>query len=192
MTKILEKQGPESMWPALILFGSVAVMIALDLAADASEGAPALHLLPEGLGAAAALAGVAWSWARIRESRRRDRLALAEARSQERAWRAEAERWRGEAQALLDGLGRAIDQQFERWGLTRSEAEVALLLLKGLSHKEIAAVRQTGERTARQHARAVYRKAGLGGRAELAAFFLEDLLLPMPGKSPQADGPGGA
>jgi hypothetical protein len=32
--------------------------------------------------------------------------------------------------------------------------------------------------TVRQHAVAVYRKSGLAGRAELSAFFLEDLLLP--------------
>jgi DNA-binding CsgD family transcriptional regulator len=44
--------------------------------------------------------------------------------------------------------------------------------------KEIADARGTAERTARQQALAVYRKAGLGGRAELSAFFLEDLLLP--------------
>jgi DNA-binding NarL/FixJ family response regulator len=53
-----------------------------------------------------------------------------------------------------------------------------MLLLKGLSHKEIAEVRAITEATARQQARAVYRKAGLSGRADLAAFFREDLLLP--------------
>jgi hypothetical protein len=31
----------------------------------------------------------------------------------------------------------------------------------------------------RQQAIAVYRKSGLAGRAELSAFFLEDLLLPI-------------
>ncbi|MEY3046615.1 MAG: hypothetical protein RL242_3457, partial [Pseudomonadota bacterium] len=55
-----------------------------------------------------------------------------------------------------------------------------LLLLKGLSFKEIAELRQTSERTVRQQAGEVYRKSGLGGRNELAAFFLEDLLLPNP------------
>jgi hypothetical protein len=35
------------------------------------------------------------------------------------------------------------------------------------------------ERTVRRHAVSVYRKSGLAGRAELLAFFLEDLLLPM-------------
>jgi DNA-binding NarL/FixJ family response regulator len=50
--------------------------------------------------------------------------------------------------------------------------------LKGLSHKEIAEVRRTSERTVRQQAREVYGKAQLAGRAELSAFFLEDLFLP--------------
>ncbi|RMF83933.1 MAG: DNA-binding response regulator, partial [Nitrospirae bacterium] len=91
---------------------------------------------------------------------------------------AEAERWRREARHLLRGLGEAIDAQLHRWGLTPAEREVALLLLKGLSLREIAAVRRVGEATTRQQAQAVYRKAGLAGRHELAAFFLEDLLLP--------------
>lgn len=45
----------------------------------------------------------------------------------------------------------------------------------------MARARGTSERTARQQALAVYRKAGLAGRAELSAFFLEDLLLPPEG-----------
>ncbi len=36
----------------------------------------------------------------------------------------------------------------------------------------------------RQHAVAVYRKSGLSGRAELSAFFLEDLLLPLSDEAP--------
>jgi len=64
------------------------------------------------------------------------------------------------------------------WGLTPAEREVALLLLKGQSHKQIAYTTGRSERTVRQHAVAVYQKSGLSGRAELAAFFLEDLLLP--------------
>jgi DNA-binding NarL/FixJ family response regulator len=95
------------------------------------------------------------------------------------AAREEAERWRREAGDVLRGLGVAIDRQFERWGLTSAEREIALLLLKGLSHKEVSTVRDTTERTVRQQSLAIYRKAGLAGRAELAAFFLEDLLLPV-------------
>jgi len=91
----------------------------------------------------------------------------------------EGAQWRSDMRELLKGLSSAIDGQFERWNLTSAEREVALLMLKGLSHKEIAVVRDTSERTVRQQARAIYAKANLSGRAALSAFFLEDLLLPI-------------
>lgn len=92
--------------------------------------------------------------------------------------RAERDRWRASSAEALEGLGRAIDMQFERWGLTPSEREVALMVLKGYGHKQIAALTGRSERTVRQHAGVVYEKAGFGGRAELSAFFLRDLMLP--------------
>lgn len=90
----------------------------------------------------------------------------------------ERDAWKASAEAALDGLGRAIDGQFSSWQLTPTEREVALMLLKGYGHKEIAALTARSERTVRQHAGVVYDKAGLAGRAELAAFFLNDLMLP--------------
>lgn len=93
--------------------------------------------------------------------------------------RLQGQRWRTEARTLLKGLGDAIDEQFKLWNLTEAEREVALLLLKGLSLKEVAQVRSTSERTIRAQARALYAKAGLTGRAALSAFFLEDLMAPI-------------
>lgn len=90
----------------------------------------------------------------------------------------EAERWRNESRDLIEGLGVEIQKQFSRWELTQAESEVGLLILKGFSHQEIADIRGASERTVREQARALYRKAGLAGRTELSAFFLEDLLLP--------------
>ena len=87
--------------------------------------------------------------------------------------------WRDETRALLKGLGEAIDRQFLTWKLTEAERDVGLLILKGLSLKEIAALRVTSERTIRAQARSIYAKAGLSGRAALSAFFLEDLLAPI-------------
>jgi DNA-binding NarL/FixJ family response regulator len=95
-----------------------------------------------------------------------------DARGQER------DAWRDRAREALEGLGDAIDEQFRAWELTAAEREVALLLLKGYSHKQVAKATDRGERTARQHAASVYQKAGLAGRAELAGYFLEDLMLP--------------
>jgi len=87
-----------------------------------------------------------------------------------------AENERDRAREILSGFGEEVDVQFDRWGLTAAEREVALLILKGLRHKEIASARNTTERTVRQQALAVYKKAGLDGRTDLAAFFLEDFL----------------
>ena len=93
--------------------------------------------------------------------------------------RIQGRHWRDETRALLKGLGEAIDRQFLTWKLTDAEREVGVLILKGLSLKEIAGVRVTSERTIRAQARSLYAKAGLSGRAALSAFFLEDLLAPI-------------
>ncbi len=92
--------------------------------------------------------------------------------------RSEGVQWRTDMREVLKGLSTAIDAQFDRWQLTNAEREIALLMLKGLSHREIAVTRDTSERTIRQQAQSVYAKANLSGRAALSAFFLEDLLLP--------------
>ena len=93
--------------------------------------------------------------------------------------RIQGRQWRDETRALLKGLGEAINRQFLTWKLTQAERDVGLLILKGLSLKEIAAVRVTSDRTIRAQARSLYAKAGLSGRAALSAFFLEDLLAPI-------------
>ena len=90
----------------------------------------------------------------------------------------EVERWKLESQKYIQGLSVAIDTQLARWSLSSSEKEVALLILKGLSLKEIAALRNTAEKTVRAQSVSIYSKSGLAGRSELAAFFLEDLLVP--------------
>lgn len=88
---------------------------------------------------------------------------------------ADGQHWRATARVHVEGLGQAIRGQFARWRLTAGEEDVAMLMLKGLSHKEIARLRQSSPATVRQQAAAVYVKSGLSSRAELAAFFLEDL-----------------
>ena len=92
--------------------------------------------------------------------------------------RAEGRDWRAKVQANLAGIRVEMDRQFAAWGMTAAERDIGLLMLKGLSHKEIAGIRKTNEQTVRQQALSLYRKAGLSGRNDLSAFFLEDLLLP--------------
>lgn len=153
-------------------FALIGVLAGADLVEDLDEGVSALHVLAEGGVIAIALAAVViLVWALINRTRELDDR-LASSHESARLWREEAEN-------LLRGLGASIDRQFGRWGLSAAEKEVALLLLKGLAHREIARARGISEATARQQATAVYRKAGLAGRNDLAAFFLEDLALPI-------------
>jgi DNA-binding NarL/FixJ family response regulator len=150
------------------------VLIVSDLIVDYGQGASLGHLTIELIVLLVATGGIGLLWRHL--YRARSDLASA---------RVEAEQWRRESHELIQGLSVAIENQLTRWQLSKAEAEVALLLLKGLSHKEIAKTRNTSERTVREQARAVYRKSGLYGRSELSAFFLEDLLLPRGGEVEQ-------
>jgi DNA-binding CsgD family transcriptional regulator len=158
---------------ALVLL-VIAVLVGADAVGDLQSGARGWHVVLELAATSLAAAGVVGLAAQAWVARRQTAALTSDLARVTR----EAERWRQDAEALLRGLGDAIDQQFARWDLTPAEREIGLLLLKGLSLKEIAGVRDTSERTVRQQTLAIYRKSGLGGRAELAAFFLEDLLLP--------------
>lgn len=160
-------QDNRSLRAASALFVAIAVLIGWDLIADYREGAHWGHIAVELFILLVAATGAVLLWVQFRQTR----LDLADAR-------VDAEQWRNESRELLRGLGIAIEKQFVAWDLTKAEAEVGLFLLKGFSHKEIAGIRLTSERTAREQARALYRKSGLPGRSALSAFFLEDLLLP--------------
>ncbi|HEU5219409.1 MAG TPA: LuxR C-terminal-related transcriptional regulator [Gemmatimonadales bacterium] len=157
---------------AAILF-VIALGGAVDLILDAPERWLSVHVAYELLLIVGALATSAWLWHGWRRVEREN----ADLRRLVTERQAERDAWRASAQNALEGLAVAIGGQLDRWGLTPAEREVAILVLKGQSHKQIAAGTGRSERTVRQHAAAAYAKAGLGGRAELAAFFLEDLPL---------------
>lgn len=180
-----------------LLFGGISVLAALDMALDLEEGSSLRHMLVEAVLFLVAMTGGVWMGVRFRALAGHARGLEVQAgnlRARLEASEREASAWRQEAGDLISGLSGAIDRQLERWGLSPAEKEVALLLLKGLSHKEVGEVRQVGEATVRQQARALYKKAGLSGRHDLAAFFLEDLLGPRPAVAttpPSRPGEGG-
>lgn len=160
--------------PLVVVLAVVASLAALDIVLDAPTDWLAGHIILELLLLTLSLGTAVYlfvGWHRAASD-------LDETRSQLVARGVEAEEWRARATTALEGMSRAIDAQFTRWQLTPAEREVALLLLHGLGHKQIAARTARSERTVRQHAVSVYEKSGLQGRAELAAFFLEGLSLP--------------
>lgn len=161
---------------ALLAASTFALLLLLELSQE-DEPIAFLDLLSEALGYALLVGCTAATAALLLRVQAREE----EHRSLRRDLQAlgtRNERWREQMAARLRELGSAIQAQFAAWRLTPSEQEVGLLLLKGLSHKEIARLRRTSEATVRQQAASLYQKADLDGRAALSAFFLEDLLLP--------------
>lgn len=162
----------------VVVFSVIALLVAVDIVADISEGTTLAHVaLEAGIGLVALFGLAALGWRLVSAARsarqRADELGHHLESSQQ-----DAIEWRAEAQDLLRGLGAKIDSQFAKWNLTPAEKEVALFLLKGFSHRDVARLRDVSEATARQQARAIYKKAGITGRHDLAGFFLEDLALP--------------
>lgn len=164
----------------VIALASIVVGGAVDLGMDRPQDWLSFHVVFETLMIAGAMGMASTLWLGWWRSTR----SIEELRRSLEARREERDAWRSSAEQALEGMGRAIDRQFAAWELTPAERDVALLLLKGYSHKAIAKETRRGPQTVRQHAAVVYRKGDLSGRAELAAFFLEDLMLP----SPDADG----
>jgi len=158
----------------LFLSGLVMVLVGLDLAGDYASGGSGSHLLMEGT--LLAVSGVFFVLAVKRlQSANKEILSL---KGDVAALGQERERWREETHQLLAGLSVKIEKQFSHWKLTQAETEVGFLLLKGFSLKEIADIRNTQVKTVQQQSQSIYQKTGLASRAQLAAFFLEDLLPP--------------
>lgn len=158
----------------------ICLLVGIDLVNDFGEGVAPWHVVIEASAGILALFGVFYLFRGALLLRRR----LNEEIASSTALRREAEVWRLEARKHVEGLAQAINQQLIKWRLTEAEKEVAFLLLKGLVLKDVARIRKTSEKTARVQSAAIYSKAGLAGRSELAAFFLEDLLAPDTTRNP--------
>ena len=153
--------------------GSFVLLLALEIVTEADE-ISLLDLVVDALGlllTISAAVGVALLAQRV-QAEREEKAALV--RDLELA-RAEGEGWRAKVQSSLNGIRTEMANQFRQWGMTAAEQEIGLLILKGLNHKEIAALRGTSEATVRQQAQAIYRKADLPGKTAFSAYFLEDL-----------------
>lgn len=143
----------------LMLLQSVATVYFVgDAVADLTEDPSQLHAAVEGMVALALVAGLVLTGIVLRRM-------LAQIDRQETAL------------AVAHGaLMEVIDRQFGVWGLTPAERDVGLMAIKGLDLAEIAAVRGAAQGTVRAQLTRIYAKAGVSGRAQFAAWFVEDLM----------------
>ena len=156
----------------VLIFTIVVIASGADLVADLSHGADTEHIVKEAAIVGISIIAIAWLLLGLRQQRleirslRQDLEALNRSQTTPRKYVLEARK----------KLGNVVTRQFSEWMLTGSETEVGWLLLKGLSLKEIAVVRNTQEKTVRQQASSIYKKAGISGRHAFSAWFIEDIL----------------
>lgn len=152
------RRRPIALAVFLIVQALAAVFFVGDAIADVIEGNVGPHLYFEMLVAVALALGVglgAFALRQTLEDMRLQDVALASARG---------------------ALGDVISAQFTAWGLTPAERDVGFLALKGLDVAEIAELRGRAAGTVRAQLTRIYSKAGVSGRAQFAAWFVEDLL----------------
>jgi DNA-binding CsgD family transcriptional regulator len=155
----------------LILFFIIIVIASgLDLVADLAHGADTAHILKESLLVVLSLFAVVWLFYE-KNIQEKEIKYLKKELEQTNKNKADEYIVEGRRQ-----LAKIISQQFKQWQLTQSETEIGLLLIKGLSLKEIAALRNTAEKTVRQQASAIYKKSNISGRYAFTAWFIEDIL----------------
>ena len=155
-----------------ILLIILSAMSIADLIVDHSEGVGLEHMAQEGallllclIAVASLLLGFRRQSNRIKDLKRELETAAQEV--------AKA------SESLKDGrlaFAKVIAEQFEVWGLSKSESEIGFLVLKGFSLAEIASLRETKDKTVRQQASSVYKKAGVSGRHAFSAWFIEDYM----------------
>jgi DNA-binding NarL/FixJ family response regulator len=159
---------------SLVLIG-YAVFLCFDLLNDWTAGATILHMITEG---AVAVLTVALGFYLVRDGfRLRSKSQTLANRVNELEM--ETSDWKKRTTTYVRGLTIEINEQLASWQLSPAEKEIAMLLLKGCSNKEIAQARNTSEHTVKQQASAIYKKSGLKSRSEMGAFFLGDLLAPL-------------
>lgn len=156
----------------ILIFLIVAIASGADLKADLSHGATMSHVAKEAVIVSISLVAIIWLFLGLRQQTREISLLKQELEEKDESKTLPMK-------YVLDGrktLGSVISQQFLEWKLTDSEVQVGWLLLKGLSLKEIALVRNTLEKTVRQQASSIYKKANVSGRHAFSAWFIEDIL----------------
>ena len=166
----MENDKQKTIFTVILLV--ILVTTSTDVWLDLGQGSTVKHLMTEIIVCIAVIVGLVMMWS----SNKFLKLELQSTQSDLAKSLAESMKWKNENAQLISGLSGAIDKQLSEWHLSPSEKDVALMLLKGLSLKEIAEIRSVSERTVRQQSINVYQKANIAGRAELSAFFLEDLL----------------
>lgn len=175
MTKVLNSHYKEKLILTYLL-SIIFLLIVLDITLDFMGGLPmkdmALDLLLEGSILIVVLYTANYVWKKFQvEKENKESVEIDLKHTKELA-----SKWEKKSQHFVREFQAFVTTQFKDWNLSKSEKEIAILMLNGKSSKEISAHRFTSERTIRNQCRAIYEKSGLSGKSELSAFFLNELI----------------
>ncbi len=158
----------------LVIVGLIIVVVSntLDLVNDFIEHEPTWHLIEETTVITMAFGLIIYLIMDLKQKKRD----IAQLKSELSVAQQSLQQSQSHIQQARKAYSQVIQQQFEEWQLSHSQQDIALLLLKGLTFNEIAAIRNTKEKTVRQQASEIYKKAGVSGRHAFSAWFFEDFL----------------
>jgi DNA-binding CsgD family transcriptional regulator len=77
---------------------------------------------------------------------------------------------------LKKGTTELINSQINLLKFTAAETDIAWLLIKGTSYKDIAKFRNVSERTVNQQVTGIFKKSNARNRHEFITSFIEDLM----------------
>ncbi|NOQ76660.1 MAG: LuxR family transcriptional regulator [Methylococcaceae bacterium] len=160
---------------SLAIIGILLIVIAsnaFDLFIDITTGESTWHIIEESIVISLALALIAYLIINLKQHS----INLQQLRHELKTTEHSLEESNARIHIARKEYSHVIHQQFDDWQLSQSQQQIALLLLKGLSFNEIAAIRETKEKTVRQQASEIYKKANVAGRHAFSAWFFEDFL----------------
>jgi DNA-binding CsgD family transcriptional regulator len=165
------KNNQLELYLTIFFLSLLSILTFVDIFNDIDEGIPLKHWLHECFLVAGAVIIIIYKMAlAVARIKTIDKIS-----SQLNIVQGEVDYYKNKVSCIKTDFFSVIQEQFKLWNLTKSESDVALFIIKGMSMKEIAEIRGSNESTVKQQANSIYKKSHLEGRKHLTAYFLDEL-----------------
>lgn len=152
----------------LLLLLIAPTLTLFDVVSDLKEGVSFSHIVIEGMIVLSGLMALVLVALFLKSKREVLESSLAQTKG-------ELAKTNFDMQVIKEGIHSKVVNELEEWKLTGAEKDVAFLLLKGMSTKDIALTRGSSEKTIRHQLSSIYQKSNLANKSEFQAYFLEDI-----------------
>ncbi len=159
-----------------MFFGALCVLALFDIYFDFNHGIPFRHIIFEILVFLTGLIGLNYFAIVVSKKYKSQHQTLEALKSDMGKKDRELVTLSNKVKSYKEEFRAEVENTFKTWHLTKTEVEIAGLLLKGLSLKEIAELRGSNERTVRSQCSSIYKKSKRQSRSQLSSYFLDDLI----------------